>query len=793
LFFLSNTILSAQTIKGNVKNTLGESLSLATIKIVETGEYTTSQTDGNYFLNLSENGHYTIECQHLNYKVASRKVKVINQVVVDFTLYQEPEKLDEVTLTGNLYKPIHKTGDVLHTGSAITQEGLIFQGTTGQNNVLQLLQILPSVNVSSTDAFGMGQTISRIRGQRNMFNSITLEGIPNYGIMPVGGREDLYDRENLDKISLYKGAVSADVLTSMGNRAGTIEASYKKPSDQFNVLVTQETGSDAFYRNFVRIDTGEFLQGESLFLSYTHSQADKWKGAGIAGKRNNLTGGFQHIFNKKWKLDVFGLYNQTQKDLFRPLTYNNIDAYDIDYQANLTGTPSEDLYFYKYNSGTYKNGQYQTKLSYKTDLLDSSLKIYYNHEKAQYSQTQQMGTNYLTLDRSRDLNQWGGIWSIAGTYKNISYGAGYWVESFDNQVFVYRNKITTDGLTPLGYAFYTIPEKRGFTHSPYVKLASQNGNFKWQASIKYFSFNEPAAERFLSEDTHTLRPNPETDLYSNAIQQATWLPSIGIGYQWSKQAEMYINYGRNYMRPYMYVPTVSLYLQNRSQFLAQGKNLQSIFDNWEMETVDNFDLGFIAQNKKLQYRINLFYMLQHNTLAVVYDPIVEVNYAQNTGVVQTYGLEWEMMYALLPSLNVFFNPSYTKNAFTENLNISGSNIEIKSNQLPATPQWMLKSGVLFHKKRWQFNNLVNLTGKRYGDVLNEEKINGYCLWNMQLNYTLKSHKEWLKSIKIGGEIHNVANTRYIGIIDVSDDSQNGEALYYAASPRKVTFSISLDF
>ena len=45
---------------------------------------------------------------------------------------------------------------------------------------------------------------------------MTVEGVPNYGIMPIGAREDIYDMENMESVSLYKGASPADLGTGSG-------------------------------------------------------------------------------------------------------------------------------------------------------------------------------------------------------------------------------------------------------------------------------------------------------------------------------------------------------------------------------------------------------------------------------------------------------------------------------------------------------------------------------------------------------------------------------------------------
>ncbi|RZB33114.1 MAG: hypothetical protein SRB2_04179 [Desulfobacteraceae bacterium Eth-SRB2] len=60
---------------------------------------------------------------------------------------------------------------------------------------------------------------------------------------------------------------------------------------------------------------------------------------------------------------------------------------------------------------------------------------------------------------------------------------------------------------------------------------------------------------------------------------------------------MYLNYGRNYMRPYAYVPITNMYAMKKKLFKNVNMTLQDIFDDWEMETSDNFDLSFRYSHK----------------------------------------------------------------------------------------------------------------------------------------------------------------------------------------------------
>ena len=217
--------------------------------------------------------------------------------------------LKEITVTGELVRPTRQTGDSLYTGTTVTKKGMELLGTPAETSVYDTLDILPGLNVESNDPYGLSGKDIRIRGIKGYFTGMTVEGIPNYGIMPIGPREDIYDMENMESVSLYKGASPADLGTGSGNRGGSIELRLKRPEDRPGVELSQGLGSDSFVRTFLRIDSGKLLSKTKLFGSYSYTDANKWKGKGDLGPRNHVTLGLNQRFGDVVTVDLFYNFN----------------------------------------------------------------------------------------------------------------------------------------------------------------------------------------------------------------------------------------------------------------------------------------------------------------------------------------------------------------------------------------------------------------------------------------------------------------------------------------------------
>jgi len=793
----------SQVIQGKITDAAtGTALPGANIIINIENKGTISASDGTYQFTVPESGKYTLSCSFIGYITVERSVIVSDSAArVNFELDENLKQLEEVIVYGEITGPVKRTGDALYTGSAITSKGISLMGVSASSSVYNALDIIPGISVEGQDAYGLSEKSVLIRGINSKFSGMTIEGFPNYGIMPIGSRDDIYDMENMQSIALFKGAAPADLGTATGSKGGVIELQYKRPSDSSSVHFRQSAGTENYLRSFIRIDIGKLKTNTNAFVSYSYTTADKWKGTGKLGPRHNATLGITQTINKKLNIELFGNYNTINRHAFKKLIYaeaSDIDnTFNNDYNETLTGNPAEDLNYYDYNKGMYTNRDFMGITNYNiTQIAKITLKTYYSSEDADYDETVKKGANNLVNKKIRNINRMGFIPELSGSMMNIHYAVGYWFESSDNNANVYNSRIVDNGLNPVGYSFYTVNKNRGEIHSPYLKLACTKNKFKIQAGLKYFYYEEPESDRYTSLSPTELSLNPDADLHTKAMKYNALLPTIGIGYNFSNSIQAYINYGRNYMRPYSYVPIISLYVTNMQTFKNNGMNLQDIFDSWTMETSDNVDLGVHYSSEKLTLSPSVFYAKHHNELASAYDSKVQLDYYQNIGELTAYGFDLECYIRPVQSLIIFINPAFNSMSYDNNLiRKSGAvadTISIRGSQSPAVPKISLKSGIFYSVKNFDFSLFVKHTGERFGDATNKEKIDAYTLADMGIKYS-RNNVLFIKNFQAGIEIKNLFDTKYVGSINSSDDSNQGSATYFAGIPRSIIGSITITF
>lgn len=715
---------------------------------------------------------------------------------------EDAVQLETVEVVAPLIYSVQFPGDTLYTGSALTEEGRRASGAAGRTNVFANLDLLPGVDTAMTDPYGLASTFMRIRGVKSQFVGLSVDGLPSYGIMPIGPRENLFDVENIESLALYKGMAPLAIGSAVGNRGGAIAMRYRRPAPETAVQASLAYGSDAYQRAFARLDTGPIVGGLGSFLSFSYTDADKWKGAGSLGPRRNLAFGLslaEGIAGSS--ADLFFNATDANTHNLRPLTYEqarNVERNrDIDYNTRFTGDPALDRDYYDFYFNQTEN---RDLLGIGTvPIADGvlTLKPYASSEDAELRNGLQ--------DQFRDLDRYGLIAEYIGEVGGFEFSTGYWWESADLEKAVRRMLVTPTGRRPSGWVYLAENAGRGSVNSPFFQVGQTLTRLRWQAGIKYFRYGEPASTAYRTDsDTPSgwsaaLRCNlgPDPDLSLDALTFDAWSPNLGASWQLDAQGrlEVYANYGRNYMRPYAFVPVTNIYASNRAAFKAQGLVLQDLFDNWRMETSDNIDLGLRWASERLELAPTLFYAQHHDLLAVALDPSVNLNYHRNVGGATSKGVELLASYAVTPELVAYINPTYLSYTFDDDLSrrtpTGLRTLPIAGNQVPDTPHWMLRAGLVFERGPWQVLPVVRYVGKRYGDPLNTQPVDAY--WTMDLSASWVSPAVGpIGGLRVGLEVGNLFDEKYIGAIDAQDDG-SGTVGFYAGAPRSIVLSLATVF
>jgi iron complex outermembrane receptor protein len=703
--------------------------------------------------------------------------------------------MEEMTVVEDrLVTPTRQTNEQVYTGTEITRSGLELPGTRAETSVYEAMGALPGVHVESVDPRGLAaeQRNTRVRGVRGYLGSMTVEGVPNWGGNPMGPREYIYDMENFDSIAVYKGAIPAGLGTGVGARGGAVELRPLWPQDDPGLDLNFSIGGDAYSRVQSRVDSGRLWATDTAFsASASWTDAEKWKGPGDLGPRVNTNFMVEQPWHGDDAIRVWFNYNDLEQDLYRSLTFDETrdlhDNYRKDFNESLTGVKSQDTAYFKNNRSEHANMDIVGVVPFTfNDMFALTLKPYYSWEDANILQgvASQGG---VVQKRMRDIERFGLLSQLDVDTELARLSIGHLFESVDM-------KINTDLYHPTTGAFInhsirTENDGNGYVNSPFATLAGTAGALDWQVGLKYFRYDEPASKGFTSVGGV---PTEAPDLARESRVYDIWLPSAGVSLVLNDMFQPYASYGRSHIRPYSYVPLINLYNANRAKFQAAGVTLENLFEGYDMETSDNFELGLRITHERFEITPSVFYSLHRDLLTTVYDPRVDLSYRQNVGDATGYGVEVEAAFYVTRDLTVFVNPSYTRMTYEDDLTYQGDDLETGGKQVVDTPEWMVKAGLVWKHKGFEVVPSVRYMGERYGDAEHNERVDGFSVVDLSLKYEYRE-PSFADAVRFSLDLYNLFDTEYVSVINASDDTREGGASYYAGAPFTAVFSVGFEF
>ena len=201
---------------------------------------------------------------------------------------REANDIEQIVATG------HRTRSVLSISGDQMQDMM-----PGQNP-MQALDLLPGVTFTNVDPWGNNEQNSSIyvHGFSNTQLGYTLDGVP-LGAGAYGNYNGLSPQraaisENIGQTALSSGA-GALGTASTSNLGGTIEFTTRDPKAKAGATIRQTFGSYSTFRTYARLDTGNFGNGNSAYVSFSRQDARPWNlGEGNSQGGYQVNGKFVH-------------------------------------------------------------------------------------------------------------------------------------------------------------------------------------------------------------------------------------------------------------------------------------------------------------------------------------------------------------------------------------------------------------------------------------------------------------------------------------------------------------------
>lgn len=664
-------------------------------------------------------------------------------------------------------------------------------------NPYKAISLEPGVDIRSNDPFGM-DIKHVIRGKENRNIGETLEGLPLKGIGPGDGLSTIIDLENIETISVEKGAIKADSGFGYGSDNGMVDMKMKKPSKEFGATIKQSLGSYNFSKTYFRVDSGEIANSAKVFISGSLTNADKFKGEGESPDRQNIAVGIASTSNQKIEWELYGIYNHNKKHNYKGLTYaqsQDLGQYkDLDYNTQLTGNPADDANYYDYNRQDFETytvfGKIKLPLS-----SDSSLTFrpYFLNDKGNsYS-----GSNGKVIDWLVDHNTYGAVLEYAANILESKIKIGYWYQEDEPPGPPTSRKLLDTNLNFMKWERVVKVNSNHTFNAPYITFEKALGNTVISAGVKYLwlsspnlvSYNTAGISDGSYEEALAQAQNVDFTLPSNTY--GIFLPNLGAVHYFDDYSSLKLSYGRNYNTPnYSFGGTMISYFNKPN---IDEQLIQTMWADLKPEESDNFDVSYLYKSRKFNFESTLFYSLVKNVGGNFYDPTLNLTVQQNTAEARSYGLELAAGYKFTDNFQTNASLTYTEYGFTSDINAaSGTVIRAKGNQLPDIPNFIANISADYTLGGYTLSPTVRYLGKRYVDVQNEYSLDPHYLVDISLSkeFALDERQRLAFSLSVT----NLLGEEYISTISTSETNvAEVGPTYIVGAPRTLFASIQYKY
>jgi outer membrane cobalamin receptor len=267
-------------------------------------------------------------------------------------------------------------------------------------DITQSLAKVPGVQISTGDARGGSFSFEMyLRGLNKEQIGLTIDGIPTGDARFNGGSppQRFIESSNIASVEVSQSAgdIGAPSRFALG---GFVDFKTDDPAATPGITTELGTGSDDFYRGYLRVDTGESDNGWSGMASYSYQENDIWAGP---KNRSSERDHAEAKIVKRWDdgsfLKARASYNDQTDNDFNIITLGEFRADPDNDRATdvLSGIPARDVDF-----GGGLGGTREDFLAYINALwqLGENLQLTINP----YYQTLD-GESFRYQDRSREL------------------------------------------------------------------------------------------------------------------------------------------------------------------------------------------------------------------------------------------------------------------------------------------------------------------------------------------------------------------------------------------------------
>ncbi|WP_294335036.1 TonB-dependent receptor [uncultured Sphingomonas sp.] len=674
---------------------------------------------------------------------------------------------------------------------------------------LKAIEKLPGVNFQAADPFGAYEWAERvsIRGFNQNQLGFTLDGIP-LGDASYGNVNGLHisraiTSENIaqTRVSQGSGSIGAQATNNLG---GTLEFVSSDPKEKLGADLSGTVGSDNFWRVFGRIDTGELTPGGTrAYVSYLHSDTDKWKGWGKqrvdqvnAKVVTPLTPELRAVGTFDYSDRRENDYQDMSLDMLKRLGYNwdNISndyakailVSDVGANTGYTGATPTNPAAGKVYPAPFANPDdaYYNAAGLRRDYLGSlgvettsdspihgALKGYYHSNHGQglwYTPyvNSPNGTPMSLRTTEYDIRR-GGVFGNIGTkigINDVTVGGWYERNDFRQARRFYALTSRTDpGRDSLSF------QSDPFFTQWYYKYQTDTVQYYVEDKIDLGALTANLGWKGFAV-TNRATPIVAGSLASGRIKVTDWFqPHVGLNYRLDQNAELFAGFTQ-VTRAFVSAATSGPFATTQAGFNA----LTSGSTKLKPEASDTYEVGGRYRSGIFTGSLAGYYVnFRNRLLAVTTSAGIVGNPAilQNVGDVRSIGFEATGDVRLPMGFGLFGSYSYNDSTYRDNVVTATAVIPTKGKTVVDSPKHMLKGEVTWAGQGFNARIGANYMSKRYFTYTNDQAVDGRVVVDATLGYKFDLGG---RKLEIQANATNLFDKKYISTIGTNGFGNSGD-------------------
>lgn len=642
--------------------------------------------------------------------------------------------------------------------SAISADFIVKQAPT--LNAFQLVNLLPGATVASADPYGLSTSSSlTLRGLGQDEIGVLMEGAPQNDIGYYYAYPSQFaDPGNIRQIALAQGSVDLDSPTVAG-AGGLLSLTLDDPKATTQVRGDLSLGSHALRRLFVRVDTGTLGDsGVKAFLSYSHTQAGNWRGAGY-DLRQHVDAKLLREWGQGNRASLALSYNDANSSSYPSPTLAEWQALGRGFNFDARYTPGSTSYWRLYRApfrNLYASAPVHVALSDRL-TLDTTSYLQFGYGNSPYGTQLATTGNFLgneeltapiTLPNAVDgvatvlgnytgdqrrLGQVVKLTRVAGIHRIT---AGLWFDHGIDRVTQTYTAVGPDGQPADRWGY----RSRAIRTADGRLLAYEN-----QRTVTVI-------KSLFVADSIALTPQLTVDLgikginmlrsgrnYLPGPQQAVRresniaLPRAAVRYAIDDRQQVFANITTNFRTPNEF----TLY----DSYIG-GQATTRGTDTLKNEYSVSQELGYRFIGTRLSASVTGFhYRFRNRQLATVVDNGgALVNSTLNAGGQSSYGVDAEIDYRPVAGLSLYASGEYLRARISDDLPVGNDDLPTRGKHAVSSPTWQFGAGGIYDDGRLFGSIAGKYVGRQYATFVNDESIPGYATLDLSIGVHLA---DWL--------------------------------------------------